>query len=320
MTFIRTILGDISPEQLGVCYAHEHVIIDQGYATEKYPDFLLDDTARAAAELQQFYADGGRAMIDSMPCAAGRNAAKMAEVSRLSGVHLVVPTGVHLEIYYPPAHWSLRYSVEEMAELFEADIEDGIDANDYNGPSVRRTPYRAGLIKVAGNKDRLSDRNRRAFEAAALAHRRTGCPILTHTEQGTAALEQVELLARHSADLAHVVLSHTDRKPDHGYHREILSTGVKVEYDSAFRWPQDKPNHTRDLLLNLAAAFPDQLLLGMDAARRSYWKAYGGTPGLSFLLTSFRTQMMAAGLDERFLEKLFVSNPAAAYSFAEAVE
>ena len=40
MSRIRTILGDIAPESLGACYAHEHIIIDHSHTTEQSPDFL----------------------------------------------------------------------------------------------------------------------------------------------------------------------------------------------------------------------------------------------------------------------------------------
>ncbi len=58
MTFIRTVLGDIAPEELGVCYAHEHIIIDPSYATDKNPDFLLDSVGKAVAELRELKALG----------------------------------------------------------------------------------------------------------------------------------------------------------------------------------------------------------------------------------------------------------------------
>ena len=53
---IRTVLGDIEPEIFGVCYAHEHIIIDDNVATLRYPDFRLDSVENAVAELQK---DGG---------------------------------------------------------------------------------------------------------------------------------------------------------------------------------------------------------------------------------------------------------------------
>jgi len=64
------------------------------------------------------------------------------------------------------------------------------------------------------------------------------------------------------------------------------------------------------------AEFPNQLMLGMDAARRTYWKHHGGSPGMSFLLTTFTETMKAAGLTENDLHRIFVTNPAQAYSFA----
>jgi 5-phospho-D-xylono-1,4-lactonase len=315
MSFVRTVLGDIPAAELGVCDAHEHVIIDASFTTLGNPDFLLDDVERAVAEVAQFRADGGRSIIDSMPCDCGRNVLKLAEISRRTGVHLVCPTGLHLAKYYDPAHWGNRYTVEELAELFVAEIEQGIDAHDYGGPLVRRTSHKAGVIKIATDRER-TDREERVFAAAALAHRRTGCPILTHTEQGERALEQVAWLRRDGVDPAHVCLSHTDRKPDVAYHREILASGARVEFDSAFRWKAAEGNPTRDLLLALLPDFPDQIMLGMDAARRSYWRSYGGGPGLSFLLTDFAAQLRAAGVTNDQLRRIFETTPAATFSFA----
>src|SRR6056297_3347120 len=106
MKFIRTVLGDIPAEELGCCYAHEHIIIDAGVATLRFPEFHLESVENGVAELRRFYADGGRAMVDSMPCDAGRNALKLAEISRQSKVHILCPTGLHLAKYYDEGHWS----------------------------------------------------------------------------------------------------------------------------------------------------------------------------------------------------------------------
>ncbi|MBE2213473.1 MAG: aryldialkylphosphatase [Opitutaceae bacterium] len=314
MNFVRTVLGDIPPEQLGVCYAHEHVVISPSFTTHETPDFLLDDVERAAVELREFHAAGGRAMIDSMPCDCGRDVQKLAELSRRTGVHLVCPTGMHLAKYYDPGHWGNRYTEDELAGLFVSEIEWGIDAHDYGGPIVQRTPHRAGLIKIASGAT-FGAREEKLFAAAAQAHRRTGCPILTHTEQGELALRQVETMRGHGVDLHHVCLSHTDRKPDIGYHREILASGVRVEFDSAFRWKVGQGNPTLDLLGALLPEFPDQIMLGMDAARRSYWRSYGGAPGLSFLLGTFTTEMRAAGFGDEAFRNIFVRTPAATFAF-----
>ena len=316
MSVVRAVLGDVAPESLGVCYAHEHIIIERGFVTEAYPDFLLDSVEHAVADVNDFHAAGGRAMVDSMPAGCGRNVVKLAEVSRRTGVHILCPTGMHLRKYYPDLHPLLALSEDELAARFIADIVDGIDANDYEGAEIRRTPHRAGLIKVAGGRDGLDAHERRVFRAAALAHAATGAPILTHTEQGTAALEQLELLADAGVSLRHVVLSHTDRKPDVAYHKEILSTGAFVEFDSAFRWRLEDGNPTKELVAHLFAdGFGDQILLGMDAARRSYWRSYGGAPGMAYLLTDFAPQLRDRGLSELDVQRIFVNNPSRAYRF-----
>lgn len=315
MSFVRTVLGDIPTAQLGICYAHEHIIIDPSFTTAKNPDFLLNEVAVAVAELSDFRRAGGRAMVDSMPCDCGRNVTKLAAISHLANVHIIAPTGLHLAKYYEPSHWGNSCSETELAALFIAEIENGIAATDYPNPAWRGpTAHRAGVIKIATDA-KISAREERLFTAAAEAHRRTGCPILTHTEQGTLALEQIELLRRHGADLRHVCLSHTDRKPDVAYHREILASGVKVEFDSAFRWKPGQGNPTLELVTALMEEFPTQIMLGMDAARRGYWRHYGGKPGLDFLLTTFSENLKQCGVTDRQLQRIFVSNPAETFSF-----
>jgi predicted metal-dependent phosphotriesterase family hydrolase len=316
VSFVRTVLGDIEPAELGVTYAHEHLIIDGGRPVQMVPDFDLGDVGTMAVEVSAAVNLGLRSVVDAMPCDAGRNAEKLAELSRRTGVQIVAPTGLHHDRYYGPTHWSARISVDELAELFALDVTDGIDAYDYAGPVVRRTPHRAGVIKVAGSEGGPSDRDRRVFEAAADAHRQTGVPILTHCEGGTGALEQIRLLADHEVDLSHVVVSHVDKIVDRGYHREILATGALAEYDQGFRWG-DRPNGTLELLAWMAEdGLTDGIVLGMDAARRRYYLVYGGEPGLGWLLGTFVPAMAEAGLDSATRHALLVANPARAYAFA----
>jgi 5-phospho-D-xylono-1,4-lactonase len=64
-----------------------------------------------------------------------------------------------------------------------------------------------------------------------------------------------------------------------------------------------------------AAGYGSQILLGMDAARRKYWKAYGGAPGMDFLLREFVPQLKVRGLSNTQVNAIFVQNPARCYSF-----
>jgi predicted metal-dependent phosphotriesterase family hydrolase len=317
MTFVRTVLGDIAPDDLGVTYAHEHLVIDGGRPVEMSPDFLLADLDRLTDELRAGAAAGLQAAVDMMPADCGRNPDKLAELSRRTGVHLVAATGLHHERFYGPSHWSLRATESELADLFVADIEDGIDERDYGGPIVRRTDIRAGIVKVAGSEDGPSARDQPIFRAAALAHERTGVPIETHCEGGTGALAQIRLLADAGVAAGRVALSHVDKVVDRGYHRELFETGAFAVYDQGFRWG-DRPNGTLQLLeWAIEDGHADRVMLGMDAARQGYYTAFGGSPGLPFLLRDFTATMNERGIDATLRRGFFVDNPARAFAFSE---
>jgi 5-phospho-D-xylono-1,4-lactonase len=313
--FVRTVLGDIAPEEMGLTYSHEHIIIDQSFPTLGNPLFLLNDTDKVSAELHRFYAGGGRTMVDTMPADCGRNVLKLAEVSHRTGVHIIAPTGMHLEQYYLPNHWRYAYTEEQLTQLFIDDVMVGIDAHDYNGPYVQRTAHKAGMVKLATGDEAITAHQEKIFLAVVNTHLETGVPILTHTNFGRQAIDQVNLFDKLGADLQHVVISHVDRYQDIGYNRELLQTGVRVEYDSAFRW-KDEVNWTYKLLQALLPDFPDQITMGMDAAKSSYWQSYGGQPGLNFLLTTFKEDLQQMGLG-LYYEKIFMHNPARLYCFAK---
>jgi predicted metal-dependent phosphotriesterase family hydrolase len=317
VSFVRTVLGDIPPADLGVTYAHEHIVIDGGRPVELSPDFLLADIERLAAELRDAAAAGMRTAIDMMPADCGRNPTKLAELSRRTGVQLVAATGLHHERFYGPSHWSLRASEDELADLFAADVSAGIDERDYGGPIVRRTDVRAGIVKVAGSQGGPSARDLPIFRAAAATHVRIGVPVHTHCEAGSGALEQVRALVDAGVPAEHISLSHVDKVVDRGYHRDLLSSGAFAVYDQAFRWGDADNSTLRLLEWAVADGHAGHVMLGMDAARQGYYRAFGGSPGLPYLLREFNAAMEACGLDAEIRHRLFVDNPARAFAFAE---
>ena len=149
MSFVRTVLGDIQPHEMGLTYSHEHIVIEESFPTIANPDFILNNIDLISAELKEFYQHGGRTLVDTMPANCGRNVIKLAAVSRNSNVNIIAPTGIHLEIYYPPNHWRYHLSADELTSLFIKDITEGIDEYDYGCPIIKRTSHKAGLIKLA---------------------------------------------------------------------------------------------------------------------------------------------------------------------------
>jgi predicted metal-dependent phosphotriesterase family hydrolase len=317
MSFVRTVLGDIDPAQMGITYAHEHLIIENGRVVAMSPDFLLSDVDRLATELGDAAAAGLQTAIDAMPADCGRNPAKLAELSRRTGVNVIAATGLHHEKFYGPSHWSLRASEDELADLFVADITDGIDERDYGGPIVRRTEIRAGVIKVGGSEGGLSARDEPIFRAAAATHTRTGAPVHTHCEAGTGALEQIRILIGAGVPAERISLSHVDKVVDRGYHRELFATGAFAVYDQAFRWGDGDNGTLRLLDWAVGDGNSGQVMLGLDAARHGYLRAFGGSPGLPYLLRDFSDQLETRGIGPELRHQIFVDNPARAFAFAE---
>lgn len=316
MGLVRTVLGDIDATDLGITYAHEHVVIAGGRPVEVYPDIRLDSVEKAVEELALAQPLGLRTVVDAMPADCGRDVEMLADISRSSGVNVIAATGLHTLRYYHDRHWSRRLDAEAIAGLFADEIQAGIDTMDLAGPNIVRSQHRAGVIKVGGCDDFPSDRDRRVFEAAAMAQTLTGAPILTHCERGLRALEQVRFLVDRGADPSRIAVSHVDKVVDRAYHRDIVATGASVEYDQASRWG-DQDNGTLQLLEWMAQdGHTDKVVMGHDHARRSYWAAYGGGPGLAYLLSEFSQRMEERGLSTSVHTAIFRTNPAAVFSLA----
>jgi 5-phospho-D-xylono-1,4-lactonase len=298
--FVRTVVGDIDPNEVGVTYCHEHLIIDSPFIAARFPHIHLDSVEAAVSEVTACREAGANTMVDTMPSGQGRDLGRLAVISRQTGVHIIGASGLHTAKYYEGVPWAEEESAPDLAERFTDEIVEGADG----------TSYRCGVLKVASGPEGVDGRARRLFEAAAIAHQRTGAPIITHCEDGHHGLQQVELLASLGVGLDRVLLSHTDKVVDIGYHRELLQTGVNLGYDRALRQPLDDPAGTAWLIGEMVAAgFSDRLMLGTDGARRTLWSAYGGSPGLARLLTDFVPSLQGRGVDERTIRRLLVENP-----------
>jgi 5-phospho-D-xylono-1,4-lactonase len=219
MAFARTVLGDVDVFQLGVTNAHEHLAITCGLITMQHPDYRLNDTNLAIEEIRDFIDAGGSTIVEATPCGVGRDPGALIAISKNTGIHVIGATGVHKDSYYLDSHWRFRYSVEEIARLWQDEVETGMENSGYEGPIVSRSTARAGIVKVGSDYQNISAATRKAFEAAALVHLKTGVPILTHSELGTMMLEQIELLVSLGVSPSHVIISHGDRNPDYFLHR-----------------------------------------------------------------------------------------------------
>ncbi len=309
---IRTVTGDRDPSDLGVTMAHEHLLMTGGWPVRHEPDFRLDSVDAAVAEVGRFAGAGGAALVEMTPLGFGRDPDGLAEVSRRTGVAVVAATGFHKLGYYADTHWLHHYTEEQIADLLVAELVEGLDRGGYEGPLVDRSPARAGVVKLATEYHRAGPAVERLAAAIGLAHARTGAPVSTHTEKGTMAHAQLDLLEAAGVAPDAVILGHVDHNPDPGLLGELASRGAYLCCDMPGRVKYGPDSQTLDLLAALdAAGHRDRILLAGDLARRSYWPAYGGGPGLDYVLTTFVPRLHAMGLD-RLAEQALVVNPARA--------
>jgi predicted metal-dependent phosphotriesterase family hydrolase len=312
MKRVRTILGDVPPEELGIVDAHDHLIRTGGLEVYLDKDFLMDDVGKAVQEAKSFAAAGGNAIVEMGTIALGRDIAKLLEVATQARIHIVAATGFHKSQWYDNrVHWVVKYSVEQIAELIAAEILEGIDTYDYMGPIVKRSPAKAGVIKVGTSYGRITPFEDKVLQAAALAQKKTGALISTHTDGGTMALEQVQLLTKYGASAERLQIGHTQRNPDPWYHKKVMSTGATMLYDGPYRIKYlpdvSRLNLIRDML---DAGFQKQICLGVDAGRSSYQKAYGGGVGIDYDLTVFVPRMREEGIPEDAIQDMIANNSA----------
>lgn len=316
--FIRTVLGDIQDFQ-GVAYAHEHLIIDSPLIADRFEHIHLYDVDAAVAEVGACRDAGAGLMVDTMPVSAGRDIVRLAEISRRTDVAIVAVTGLHHDRYYGPLHWSNKVRVDELTELFIAELTTGVDEFDYTSPIIRRTEHRAGVAKVATSGAELDARDERNLEAVAAASVATGAPVLTHCEGGVGGAAQVERLTSAGVPASAIILSHVDKTQDLGYVSELAQGGVFVELDQSLRErPKGTESITAQAVVRLVeAGLEDQIVLGTDGARRSLWTSLGGEPGLAWLAAGFPPVLRSLGIPDSVLEKIQHSNARRALSWRD---
>lgn len=303
---VRTIRGDIAPGDLGATYVHEHLIIDSPAVADNWPHIHLPSTQDAVSEVRSCQSAGVRSMVDAMPTGSGRNVKRLLDISTQTGMNIIATAGMHTIKYYRGVPWA-DDPTDALIERFTSEILGGMEG----------TPSRAGVMKVAMSGKFPTAQEEQLFETAGRVHETTGVPILTHCEDGAGAFRQIELLTMAGVEPSHMVLSHTDKRPDPSYHADILDTGAMVEYDQALRQKLNGSTTTAALVAAMwERGFGAQIMLGTDGARRSLWASLGGEPGLAWLKTGFPELLIRHGLAPEQIDTMFVDNPARWLAFA----
>ena len=307
---VMTVTGPMPASALGVVDAHDHLFL----RTPALPGDEFEDVERSTAEAIEGRASGIGTIVDMTPIGLGRRPDLLRAVSEGAGIAIIGATGYHRDAHYPPGHWVYQASVEELAERVVADLEAGMHPADWTDPDAPPDGARAGAIKAGTSYHHASDAERRRLEACAIGSLRCGVSILVHTEIGTFGHEIVDLLTGFGVAPGRIILAHLDRNPDAELHAEIATRGVYLEYDTMGRTKYRPDSELIDLIERmLDAGHGDRLLLGQDIGRRSMLRAYGGGPGLRYLMESFVPRVRRR-IGDGATDAILAANPARAFA------
>ncbi|MGL4696605.1 phosphotriesterase family protein [Enterococcus larvae] len=281
----------------GITYMHEHTTIDLS-RIKNIDDTNLNCFEETVAEYKKLYTKGVRNIVDVTVMDMKRNPLYVQKAAEASGLNIIQATGFYTERFLPEI--VDEYSTQQLAELMIKEIEVGI----------ADTAIKAQIIgEIGSSKDGWTEREKKVFNAAVIAHRKTGTPITTHTTLGTFGHEQVAFFKENDVDLSKVVIGHVDLSGSGEYVLHMLEQGVYVEFDTV-----GKENYLPDIervkmLQQIEeAGFTDKVFLSMDITRKSNLEYQDGI-GYSYLLDVFVPLMKENDISESFIQKMLVTNP-----------
>ena len=341
---VQTVLGPVQPSELGATTTHEHLYIDfsfmyrpaqdspsqelgdapitlenLGWIRRNYysnrSNLHLMDLDTTIGEVRKYREVGGGAIVDATSTGIGRNPEALAQISRESGVHIVMGAGFYVAAVHPE-DMDAR-SVEDLAREITGDIVEGVD-----GSGVK-----AGVIGEVGCTWPLAPNERKSLSAAAIAQTETGAAILIHPgRHPDAPLEILEVLANGGADLSRVIMGHLDRTVfEFDALQNIAASGCYLEWDlfgnEGSYYPLaeiDMPSDAQRLGFikrAVEAGYSDRIVIGQDICTKHRLVKYGGH-GYGHILENIVPKMRRKGFSEDEIRAVTVENPATILAFA----
>lgn len=317
---VQTVTGRIPLGSLGRTLMHEHLFI-------AFPGAEFDPTAsfdragfiaEAVKRLGQLRQDHGvRSFVDPCPIELGRDAAMMREIAEKSAMNVICTTGFYFEAMGLPVYWRAR-TTEEIAELYIREITHGIGT----------TGVKAGAIKVATGAPDITPLEMKFLDAACIAQRATGVPIITHTQDGHAGPEQQAAFGRGGVPARMCLIGHCCGNADPAYHKRVVDGGSYIGFDR-IGLTRFQPDDVRadNLVRLICSGHRAQIMMSQDRhcgwlgkhprqispdeqARIDAPKSNGQwPPPYTYLFTDFVPMLRARGLTEAEICSMLDDNP-----------
>lgn len=249
---IKTVLGDVKKQDLGITLAHEHICCYSEYlykiANDKYLDKckLINTASDYLALLKEKY--GLNTLVDCTPVNLGRDVDLLKNISEKSGVNIVCSTGFYYTdepvLYNTPAGLLTDYMIE--------------DARKVN----------AGIIKCAVENENISEFSEKLLRVSASVHKALGLPIVVHTNADNQnGLKALSILLSEGVKPSAITVGHLSDTEDFVYIRSIAESGCFIGLDRLYDNCSEKYISKKiETVAELCdAGYKDKILLSHDA-------------------------------------------------------
>ena len=265
MSIARTVLGDISPERMGVTYPHEQVVgytgaredLGDGFDREAVLKQICDDLGQAVRQ------HGLKTVVDVTPPELGRDVDLLQEVARRLDINVIAATGHYTQAGGFPLFWGFM-DQEKIQERMTREVTEGVGLNK----------VRCGVLKIAMNGTNLSSGEEKAFRAAARVSRELGISICIHTagwllpttEELPGPLIALDVLLSEGADPSRIQVGHLEgTRGNLDYLMGIARRGCYMAFDLVGRNREEMdPLRVAMVTGMVGAGYGHRVLLSMD--------------------------------------------------------
>lgn len=296
---LHTMLGPVESRESFIWDTHVH-LWGAPYHAKDDPDLILKDEAVAREETCRFRDAGGSVLVEFSPYDFGRDWSVLRRISKSTGVHILGGIGFYRSegLESVLAQRSDDAWIEEM-------VREWTDGEAQTGA-------RPSFLKWSTSLDTITPAEQRAAAIIAEVAKRTGLPVVTHTQRGTMVLEQMELLRELGVNFSRLLISHIDMRSNLSADcfQEVLETGASVSLDQLGKPKYGVEVHKIDIILELCRrGYSGQIFLATDIGRKSNFKVLGGSPGIEHIPAMAIPMLREAGASEELIHKLTNENP-----------
>jgi phosphotriesterase-related protein len=338
---VRTVVGPIPVEQMGVTLMHEHILLDTSSWWKRpccasdiaFAERRLDismigelrmnpflnrdncglmDVKAAVEELNYFVEYGGKTVVDPTNLGIGRDPSALQRISRRTGLNIVMGAGYYLEASHPP--YVRDMSIEAIADAIASDC--GVSDDD---PEVC-----AGIIGEIGVSKEFTSAEEKVLRGGARASKISGVPLSIHLPGWERLAHRVlDVVESEGADLCHTVLCHMNPSlHDRKYQRSLAERGPFLEYDmigmnffyadQQAQSPCDEENAIAICKL-VEDGYLNSILMSQDVFLKMMLVRFGGF-GYGYILKHFAPRLKRHGMSQATIDHILIENPRRVFS------